>query len=257
MFWEPFDYFESETYGKLSGLKKLASLFLSFPLSYMRLADYTASQRVDYFISNSQTVRKRVKDYYRRNSLVVYPFVDIKKIERKRLSGGDYFIVISRLLSWKKVDLAIKACNELHLHLKVIGEGPDLERLRSLSGPTIEFLGFVPEDEKFRYLKGCKALINTQLEDFGIVSLEAMACGRPVIAYGKGGVLETVLPSVTGEFFDKQEVKSLVKTLKAFDPTRYSDKECVVQAEKFDKENFQLKLADIVNVVYLESGQNL
>ncbi len=254
MFWESQDYFKEESFGKLD---KIAKSFLKFPLMNLRLWDYTAAQRVDYFIANSKTPQARIKKYYGRDSVIVYPFVNhshIKEVTKNAKDEG-YFLVISRLLPWKRIDLIVKACNNLGLPLKIIGEGPALEELKSIYGTDAQFLGYVSEDEKIKYIAGCTAVIQAQLEDFGIVPLEVMSAGKPVICYGKGGVLETVIPGKTGEFFMHQTVEDLVTTLKRFDSTKYLQTDCRIQAKKFDKGIFVKNMKEFVNAVYLE-GQS-
>lgn len=238
MFWESHDYFEKETYGILKPLRALAMPFLKIPLLYLRLADYSASKKVDKLIANSKSTQAKIKKYYGRESEIIFPFIDFKKFENVRPENGDYFLIVTRLASWKKVDIAIEACNQLNSKLKIIGDGPDLERLKSLAGPTIEFLGYVDNEEKIEVMRKCRALIVTQKEDFGIVPLEIMACGKPVIAFGKGGAKETVVESKTGEFFDEQTATSLAEVLKSFDLQKYNSEDCKSRAKEFDKKIF-------------------
>ena len=261
MFWEPFEYFENESYSVLSPIKKLAVFFLSLPLSIIRVLDYVASKRVDLFVSNSKTAQRRIKKYYGQESKVIYPFIDLDKNfidfskEKEELKkdgeSKDYFLIITRLVSWKKVEIAIKACEEMGISLKIVGEGPDKERLISLAGSNTKFVGYVGEREKIEMFKGCKALINTQLEDFGIASLEALACGKPVIAYGSGGVLETIEPGITGEFFYKQTSDCLKELLVKFDSTKYNPETCIERSNRFSKDKFKKEIFDLINNVYL------
>ncbi len=246
MFWEPFDYFQNESYGFLKPLKELAHIFLSWPLSVMRIMDYFASKRIDYIISNSTNARKRVKKYFGIDSEVVNPFVDLEKFRAVPHHSDGYFLVITRLVSWKKVDIAIKACEDKGISLKIVGDGPDKERLKNIAGPNTIFMGYVQEEEKLRLLQGCMAVINTQLEDFGIVPLEAMACGKPVIAFGEGGVLETVEPGITGEFFYEQTPEALRETLVKFDPGKYNSANCIAKARQFSKEKFKQKIMKFI-----------
>jgi glycosyltransferase involved in cell wall biosynthesis len=235
MLWESSDYFEGEKYGFLKPIKFLSKPFLSFPLSRLREWDYISAQRVDHFIANSRTPVERIKKYYGRSSEIIYPFVEYEKFAGTDPVQGDYFVVLTRLVSWKRADIAIEACNKLGLKLKIIGEGPDMERLKSISGSTVEFLDYVSDRKKVNVLSNARALINTQKEDFGIVPLEAMASGKPVIAFGEGGVLETVIPGVTGEFFYEQTPESLIALLRIFHPEKYDPYKCRKRAQKFDK----------------------
>ena len=248
MFWEPFDYFESESFGILKPLKFLADIFLKLPLSYIRMADLNASKKVDVFLANSLTSQKRIKKYYRRDSEILYPFIDFEKFKEVSPVSGSYYLVITRLSPWKKVDIAINACENLGESLKIIGEGPDLQRLKSLSDQHTEFLGYVSEGEIIEIIRNCKAVIITQKEDFGIVPLEAMACGKPVIAFGVGGATETVLQNETGEFFEKQKPYSLEKILAEFNLGKYDPVSCKNRARDFDRKIFESEIKRFVNV---------
>ncbi|MFZ2663876.1 MAG: glycosyltransferase, partial [Patescibacteria group bacterium] len=184
MIWESHDYFENENYGILKPIKKLANPFLKLPLLYLRIADFTVSKKVDKFVANSKVTQKRIKKYYGRDSQVVNPFVDVDKfsdledIKNNTFKTEDYFLVVTRLSSWKKVDIAIETCTFLNLKLKIIGDGPDKNRLKSLcKSKDTEFLGYLNDKEKINIMRRCKAVIVTQKEDFGIVPLEAMLCG--------------------------------------------------------------------------------
>jgi len=257
MIWEPASYFEQETYGKLSKLKKLGDLFVIFPTSFMRLSDYAAAHRVDFFVANAKTPQNRIKKYYGLDSKIIYPFVDCDLYKDATLEKGKYFLVLSRVVSWKKLDVAVEACSRLRFPLKVAGDGPDLERLKGLAGNSVEFIGYISPEKIESLIKNCIALINTQAEDFGLVPLEGMACGKPVIAYKKGGALETVVEGETGEFFDEQTPESLIELLKKFNPKNYRPEACRKQAEKFDKKIFVKKIASLVNSVYLKEYEPL
>lgn len=240
MFWEPFDYFDS--------YNPFIKFFSQFSLSILRMVDFYAAQRVDEFIANSKTPQKRVSKYFQRDASIIYPFIDISSYADVQAFNGNYFLIISRLQPWKKIDIAIKACEELKLPLKIVGEGPDLNRLKNLSTTdTTQFLGYVSDSEKLKLLSNCTALINTQLEDFGIVPLEALASGKPVIAYGYGGVLETVKSGHTGEFFYEQTPEALKKVLHTFDPMRYDSTNCVNGVHMFDVNIFREKIKNYIS----------
>jgi glycosyltransferase involved in cell wall biosynthesis len=251
MFWEPFEYFQNEAYGFLKPLKKLAPYFLILPLSVIRVMDYFSSKRIDHVISNSITAKTRVKKYYGIDSKVINPPVNLEEFQEKNCSLGDYFLIITRLISWKRVDIAIEACEDKGVPLKIAGDGPDKKRLRGMSCNNTEFLGYVDGEKKTKLLNGCRAVINTQLEDFGIVPLEALACGKPVIAFGKGGVLEIIEPGITGEFFYEQTPESLKKILDKFDESKYNPENCIQRAREFSREKFKQKMIEYVNNVYL------
>ncbi len=248
MFWQPFDYFEDESFGVFKPLKFLARWFLKLPLSYIRMKDFEVSKKVDVFIANSKTTQRRIKKYYGRDSEIVYPFVDFDKYKNVEPAKGDFFLVITRLVSWKKVDIAIKAFNELNKELRVIGDGPDINRLRSLAGSSIKFLGYASDEEKIENIRKCQAVIVTQKEDFGIVPLESMACGKPIIAFGKGGATESILPGITGEFFEDQRASYLKRVVENFNSDKYSFGECKKRALEFDREIFEKEIKKIINV---------
>lgn len=193
---------------------------------YLRVWDAISSNRVDYFIANSNHVAKRVKKYYSRKAEVIHPPVDI---QRFRLLGkeGNFFLIVSTFVPYKRIDLAIEAFNQLRFPLKIIGSGPEEKKLKSISRSNIEFMGWQPDEVVAEAYSKCRALIFPGEEDFGIVPLEVMASGRPVIAYGRGGVLETVVPydlqskgereTPTGLFFYHQNPDSLIDSVRRFD----------------------------------------
>ena len=253
MFWEPDHYF-----GSNSRLKTL----LTPALSYLRLWDHAAAQRVNQFMANSKNVARKIKRYYGRDAEVVYPFVDLERFKPVVSSqepgvANNYFLVVTRLAPWKRVEIAVEAANAVGAKLKVVGIGPDEKRLEKLArsqesgvgSKKVEILGGVPDDQATELFQNCSALIMTQEEDFGITSLEAQACGKPVIAYGAGGALETVVAGKTGEFFASQDAEALAKVLKKFDQKRHRPEDCRANAEKFSKERFQKELTRVVSQV--------
>ena len=253
MFWDTAEYFSQEAWF----IRLFKALITPF-LNHARTWDFSAAQRVDYFIANSEIPQKRIEKYYKRKSEVIYPFVDSfpkQSQSNSDLENQNYFLVLTRLSAWKRVDMALKACQKLNLNLKIAGEGPAEKRLKKLAkkSPNVEFLGYIPNAEKWKYLANARALIMTQKEDFGITPLEAMSAGTPVIAYKGGGAVITVKPGETGEFFDEQDVRSLTNILRSFDPRNYRSKACRAQAESFSKERFVSELKETVNRVYLET----
>lgn len=217
--------------------------FLRPLLGKMRFWDQVAASRPDCYLAISKTVAARIKKYYRRDAEVVYPPVDTRKW--KMANGewriGDYFLIVSRLVTYKRVDIAIEAFNKLKLPLKIIGTGSELGRLRNIAGKNIEFLGQLTDRETLGYYQKCQALIFPGEEDFGLVPLEAAACGKPVIAYQKGGAQETIIEGKTGEFFSPQTPEALAEKIKNFKPERYQPTDCRTQAEKFDINIFKEK----------------
>lgn len=207
-------------------------------LSYLRVWDRQASERVDEYIAISQFVRERIAKYYGRDSVVIYPPVDVNKFTSDKQHAtsdkGGYLLMVGRLVAYKKFDLAIRAANRLEIPLKIVGTGIEYERLRAIAGPTVEFLGLVNDEQLGNLYAKSRGLIFPQEEDFGIVPLEAMASGRPVIAYRGGGALETVVEGETGVFFDEQTEESLAGALNHFDTMSFDQMACRHQAEKFD-----------------------
>ena len=226
--------------------------WLSSPL---RIWDYAAAQRVDYFIAGSRNAARRIAKYYRRESDVVQAPIDGSSFTACR-EVGDYFLVVSRLQSYKRIDLAIDACNALRLPLHIVGEGPDRDRLRSMAGPTVQFLGRLDDDEVRIELAGCRALIFPGNEDFGLTPLEAMASGRPVVAYGAGGALETVVEGETGMFFREQRAEALCEVLASFND-RFDPEAIRAHALRFDKAAFKERLYDVLARRYAEYQDHL
>jgi glycosyltransferase involved in cell wall biosynthesis len=216
---------------------------LTLPLvSYLRKKDILASKNPTAFIAISENVKKRIKKYYKRESIVIYPPSDRlfkEKYKSVEILEKDYFLVVSRLVDYKKIDLAVKACTSLDLNLVVIGEGKEWEVLTALAGPTIHFKGKVTDDELISYYKSCKALIFPGDEDFGITMVEAQMAGKPVIAYRGGGALEIVKNGKTGVFFNEQNVESLCNVLKKFKTTRYNSQDSIENAKRFSEKNFK------------------
>lgn len=239
MIWEPVNYFENA---------HLWSFLTPF-LTHLRIWDYSAAHRVDVFIANSKTPQERISKYYGRLSTVVYPYADSSANLSKQRFDKNYFLIISRLVSWKKIDVAIKACVKQNFQLKIVGAGGDLLRLQNLAGTSslIEFCGRVSDSQRNELLLNCTALIQPQYEDFGITPVEAMAYGKPVIAFGKGGALETVIPGVTGEFFMEQSPDCLGTLLHSFNSRKYTPEACISQSKVFSKQRFIKELQMHVN----------
>jgi glycosyltransferase involved in cell wall biosynthesis len=209
--------------------------------------DLQASKRPDYLIANSNYIAERTKKYYGRvPDEVLFPPVDVARYKIAE-QIGDYWLVLGRNEPYKRTDLAIVAANKLGLKLKVVGGGTKMQELKSLAGPTVEFTGRVSDDELVELYSHAIGLIFPPKEDAGMTPLEAMASGRPVIAYGEGGALESIVPGVTGEFFNQQSVDSLCEVLKNFDPTNYDPRTIRAHAMKFDVEKFKNRIRDIVS----------
>ena len=219
---------------------------------FLRHYDFETAQKVDYFVANSKETARRVKNFYRRESTVIYPPItqgSSLRTQGTSLRSRSYFLSVGRLTYSKRVDLAIVACNKLKLPLKIVGTGKEETYLRSIAGPTVKFLGSVSDDELARLYEGAKALIFCALdEDFGMVPVEAMAHGTPVIVLAQGGVLETVIDGKTGVLFKNPKVEDLNRAIKRFNSVRRTwSEDCYTQAERFGKERFKKELRAFVD----------
>ncbi len=227
------------------GYPKLVKQLLPPFITYLRIWDKEASLRVDDFWSISDFIKDRVKKYYSRDSVVLYPPVNVNKFKPSDKTG-DYFFMAGRMVSYKRFDLAVKAFNENGLPLKIVGVGPELKKLKNIAKKNIEFVGLVPDEVLAHLYSHAQACIFPQEEDFGIVPLESMASGRPVIAYRGGGATETIVENQTGVFFDHQKSESLQSAVDKFLESKFDPDACRAQAEKFDvnvfKENILNKL---------------
>ena len=239
------------SYAQRERLRGLARLALPPFLSYLRLWDRAAADRADHFVAISRTVQQRIAKYYRRDSAIIHPPVDTTKFA-PRNSHDDYFLIVSRLIPYKRIDLAVRAFNELGLPLVIIGDGRDRDNLQALAKSNIEFLGRVPDGEIGNYFARCRAFILPGQEDFCIAPVEAQAAGRPVIAYAAGGVLDTVREGVTGAFFHNQTPEALIKAIKEFDETGYDPAVIRRHAERFDKRVFKEQLSAFIEEKYDE-----
>lgn len=206
----------------------------------MRIWDRVAADRVDYFLANSHYIARRIKKFYGRDSVVIYPPVEIESFQiDEKVERGDHYLFVGRLINYKKCDLVIHAFNKLKLPLRIVGYGPDKKKLWHLADKNIEFVGTKANADLAKEYQQAQALIFPAEEDFGIVPIEAMACGTPVIAFNKGGVTETVINSETGLFFDEQTPESIVDAIERFDKIEFDQYTIRCQAEKFSKENFK------------------
>ena len=195
------------TYRGKSG--RLTRLTMSITMPFLRAWDMSSAARVDRFVANSTFIGRRIAKAYRRDSTVIFPPVDVEAFTIADAPRRDFYLCAGQLVPYKRVDLAVTACTRLGRQLVVVGTGSEMARLRAMAGPTVEFRGWASFEELQSLTQNCRALLFPGEEDFGIVPLEAMAAGRPVIAYGSGGALDTVVEGQTGTFFAEQTVESL------------------------------------------------
>lgn len=238
--WEFYnEYLEREKIGAIK--RKLIPIIMN----YIRIWDVISANRVDYFIANSENVAKRIRKHYRRDAVVIHPPVRASYFNISEIDE-DYFVIVSRLVPYKRVDLAVEAFNELGLPLVVIGQGPQFEYLQSIAKDNIKLLGRQPDEVIKEHYAKCRAFIFPGEEDFGITPLEAQASGRPVIAYGKGGALETVVDGKTGVFFENQTKEDLIDAIKRFETMKFDKNEVRNHALQFDEEIFKQKISQFI-----------
>lgn len=223
-------------------------------LHKVRLWDFTAADRVEVALANSKTVQGRIKKYYRRDAEIVYPPVDVDRFEVHKEHEG-YFLIVSQLSAYKRVDLAVELFNKLGKRLVVIGDGPERKRLERMGAENVDFLGFKDDDVVREYFENCRAFIFPGEEDFGIAPVEAMACGKPVLAFRKGGLTESVIEGKTGEFFDEPTVESMEAGLTQLliNEKRYKAAEIRKQAERFSRKAFEKAMKKVIEDATLGS----
>jgi glycosyltransferase involved in cell wall biosynthesis len=220
--------------------------FLSKPVvGYLRYWDKIASQRPDIYLAISTEVKNRIKKYYQRTSEIILLPVDSLKEVRDRVNE-DYYLIVSRLVYYKRIEIAIKAFNTLGIKLKIVGMGSEEQNLKSIAGENIEFLGNLKDEKLSVYYKSCKGLIFPGREDFGLVMVEAQSFGKPVLAFRGGGAMDIIKEGVTGEFFESQTEESLVTAMEKFINKRYNAKLCIQNAEKFSFDNFNQSLMKVI-----------
>ncbi len=239
--WDFGNYVEREQIGVVA--RRLARPFLAWLQRWER----AAADRVDAFVAISNEVQARIRHIYDRESAVIYPPVDTRRFTPADKGSHDaYYLIVSRLVPYKRIDLAVQAFSELGLPLWIGGDGRDRPRLEAIAGPNVRFLGRVPDQELGKLLAGCRAFVFPGLEDFGITPVQAMAAGRPVIAYAGGGALDYVVDGVTGTFFHDQTPDSLISTIQCFDETGFDPVAIRTHAEQFDARVFEARLRSFV-----------
>jgi len=240
-----------DEYARSEGLSGAARLALKPLIALLRRWDFQAAQKVDHFIAISTEIQRRIQHYYQRDSVIIYPPVDIRRFA-PQAEHGDYYLIVSRLIPYKRIDLAIEAFNRLGLPLVIAGIGRDAARLEKLAKPNVQFLGRVPDADLPDLMARCKAFIFPGREDFGITPVEAEACGRPVIAYGAGGALDTVIDGETGVLFEEQTVESITAAIQRCNALNFDAAVIRAHAENFSTETFQQKMTAFVEEKYAD-----
>jgi glycosyltransferase involved in cell wall biosynthesis len=254
----------NEKYLAEQELGEKRKLLVRLLLNYIRTWDRVAADRPDFFIANSKTTAARIKKYYGRESAIVYPPVDTEAVGVGPQSSGvggptptnDYFLIVSRLSPYKKIEVAVETMNKLNLPLVVVGEGMPkyVEYLKSVAGPKTKFLGFLPDRKIKEYYAGCRTFLFPGEDDFGIAPVEAMSFGKPVIALRRGGATETIIEGVTGEFFNEPTVEVMADAIRRFaeKEREYDSEKIREQAEKFSKEkfveNFRKEIGNVIQI---------
>jgi glycosyltransferase involved in cell wall biosynthesis len=240
---------EFDAYAARENLPAPLRLALRPLVALLRRWDYAAAQRkTTHFVAISREIQARIRRYYDRDSVIVYPPADVGRL-RPAPAHDDYYLIVSRLIPYKRIDLAVEAFNRLGRRLLIAGSGRDREALEALAGPHVEFLGYVPDAEVGELYARCRAFVFPGREDFGITPLEAQAAGRPVIAYGEGGALDTVIEGETGTFFREPTAEALAEAVARFDAGAVDPLACRANAERFAPERFAQALQAVVEDV--------
>ncbi|MGB2804154.1 MAG: glycosyltransferase [Candidatus Zixiibacteriota bacterium] len=253
------------TYFSKNSLNPVVRWTVPFFMNYLRTWDERSSDRVDHFVANSQNVRRRIKKHYRRDAEVIYPPVDTGYFGMSK-NQGEYFLVVSALVPYKRIDLAVLAFNELNLPLLIVGEGAEKKKLMKMAKKNIKFIDWQSGPELIGYYQQCRALIFPGEEDFGIVPVEAQACGKPVIAFGKGGATESVegaypdqdvTSSHTGLFFSPQTVEALIQAVRGFESARFDPEQIREHTLRFDKEVFRERIRELIETKVAEHQESV
>lgn len=227
-------------YARRERLGRLARALVGTQLARLRVWDHASAARADSWVATSRLVQDRIRKFYGRSSTIIAPPVDVGRFE-VRDRPGQYFLMLMRLVGWKRPEIVVEACTRLGLNLVVAGDGRAEPHLRQIAGPTVRFVGRVDDAGMRELYANCNALILPSEEDFGITPLEAMASGRPVIAYGRGGVLDTVIPGRTGVLFSEQSSDCLAEALESFDANDFDSRHIRRHAEAFDSTRFRAR----------------
>ena len=253
----PMRYIWDQYHHYLKNSNKIIRILFPLVSHWLRVWDKTSADRVDYFISNSNYIKKRVRKFYRRESTVVFPPVSLNNFQCGS-NRGDFYLFLGQLTSYKMPQLAVEAFNSLGLPLVVIGEGELYNKLKTIANPAnITLLGRQPFPVVKNYLETCKALIFPGIEDFGIVPVEAVAAGAPVIAYAEGGVLDTIVDGLSGIYFYEQTTQSIISAVNKFETIHEGfDREIMSESvQKFDKSKFKIAFSDFLVKSYIDFNE--
>lgn len=253
----PMRYAWDFRYEYTKDLPWLLQHYVNRQMRKIRIWDYASAGRVDYFLANSNNVATRIRKHYRRESTVICPPVDTDFFNLGGVSPNDYFLCAGRLVKYKRVDLAIQACEHLRVPLVIAGDGEEYKNLKRLAGKMTAFLGRVSREQLRELYQGCSAFLFPGEEDFGIAPVEAQACGRPVIAFGRGGAREIVLEGTTGLFFKEQSAQSLIDAIEQYQAKKnvYDSMIIRTNAEKFSKERFQEEITSFIQKTFVDFKQ--
>jgi glycosyltransferase involved in cell wall biosynthesis len=220
--------------------------FAKIFLHYLRGWDVHSAHRVDHFIANSKYVAKRIQKFYSRDAAVIYPSVDLTMFQEVSVKD-DYYLTASRFVPYKRIDLIVEAFAQMpDKKLVVIGDGPEWKKVKGKAVKNIELLGFQPDEVLKQHMQKAKGFVFAAVEDFGIIPVEAMACGTPVIAFGKGGICETVVEGETGHFYREQTAPAIIEAIQAFERMEFDSKKCRTRAEEFSPERFNRQFQQFV-----------
>ena len=231
--WDYGAYASRERLGRFTGM------FLKPVISKLRRWDYEAAQRVDQFCAISTDIQRRIKTYYKRDSVVIAPPANTDRFKPIKHPSEDYYLIVSRLIPYKRIDLAVRAFSKMGKRLVIAGVGRDQQSLEAMAGPTVTFTGYMPKNEVTSLMANCRAFVFPGYEDFGITPVEAQAAGRPVIAYAAGGALDTVIDNETGIFFHEQTVDSIVDAVMRLEATSFDPWHIRCNAQRFSEARFR------------------
>lgn len=226
---------------------KILKMYVKWVLKRMRKWDLTSNKNIDYFVANSNYIAERINRIYNRNATVIYPPVDTEKFQLE-MNKENYYLAASRLVQYKNIDVIVEAFNKMpEKELVVIGKGPEFNKIKKNAKENVRLLGFVPEGEMINYMQKAKAFIFAAEEDFGIVTVEAQACGTPVVAFDKGGSSEIIVKNETGVFFKEQNPEAIMDSIAKFENIKFDFKKISRNAERFNKERFEKEFRSFVN----------